>query len=238
MFDVLVKNLSTAVSDAEVKTALPAFQEQVSRDFAPVWGVDAKLAFVAQDFIAPAGQWVIGIFDTSDQAGALGYHDVTANGAPLGKVFAKTTIQYGGLWTVTFSHELLEMLADPEINLCALDESAERMYAYEVCDAVEADELGYKIGETTVSDFVLPSWFEPGAATTAPRSFCGHVKDAFELAPGGYISYLDFKSARGWQQADARKVTAKTSYESRAKAGSRREKRSVGRANWLPSLSA
>ena len=30
------------------------------------------------------------VLDTSDQAGALGYHDVTPQGLPLGKVFAKT----------------------------------------------------------------------------------------------------------------------------------------------------
>ena len=50
-----------------------------------------------------------------------------------------------GKWTVTFSHrELLEMLADPNINLCAFDEDARRLYAYEVCDAVEADALGLR----------------------------------------------------------------------------------------------
>lgn len=234
MIDILVKNLSTAVTDEQIKEALPDFQTQVSRDFAPSWGTDAKLTFIDQQQQVLDGQWLIGVFDTSDQAGALGYHDVTSFGAPLGKVFAKTTIQYGGLWTVTFSHELLEMLGDPDINLCALDDTSNRIYAYEACDAVEADELGYKIGSTQVSDFVLPSWFEPGATTKAPRSFCGHVKDAFELAPGGYISYLDFRSSAGWQQESAR-TSPHASYAERAHVGSRRERRRVPHKDRIPS---
>jgi hypothetical protein len=107
------------------------------------------------------------------------FHDLTAAGQPLGQVFARTTLDEGGLWTVTFSHEMLEMLADPNINLCAFDEDARRLYAYEVCDAVEADALGYEIDGVTVSDFVLDSWFEPsdarktGARSAAPAAAQG-----------------------------------------------------------------
>ena len=57
--------------------------------------------------------------DNPDQAGALGYHEITSQGTPLGKVFAKLDLQSGASWTVTLSHELLEMLADPWINWCA-----------------------------------------------------------------------------------------------------------------------
>ena len=34
------------------------------------------------------------------------------------------------------------------------------LYAYEVCDACEADQFGYDIDGVLVSDFVFPSWFE------------------------------------------------------------------------------
>lgn len=59
---------------------------------------------------------------------------------PLGKVFAGTDLKYGYTWSVTASHELLEMLADPNINLTVLlqnSETAGTLYAYEVCDAAK-----------------------------------------------------------------------------------------------------
>jgi len=69
---------------------------------------------------------------------------LSSTGTPLGKVFAQFDIRNGASWTVTFSHELLEMLADPWINWCAIG-SDSRAYALEVCDPVEADELGMKL---------------------------------------------------------------------------------------------
>jgi hypothetical protein len=66
-------------------------------------------------------------------------HDTTPDGLPLGKVFAGTDKAFGTQWTVTASHELLEMLGDPAINLTALSmtpfEIAQnvvgQLYAYE-----------------------------------------------------------------------------------------------------------
>lgn len=226
MQEIIVKNLSTVISEASLAAALPAFQRQVTEHFGPSWGTDAHLIYATKDATLPVGSWLLGVFDNADQAGALGYHDITSRGDPLGKVFAKTTKDDGGLWTVTFSHELLEMIGDPGINLCALDESQSRIYAYEACDAVEADELGYAIDGIRVSDFVLPSFFEAGTTTGVPRDFCGHVNDCFELAPGGYLSYLDFKTAKGWQQVFAeRPLTAHS--QQRAHGLSRAPRRGV-----------
>jgi hypothetical protein len=69
---------------------------------------------------------------------------MTSTGGPLGKVFAKLDLDNSCSWTVTLSHELLEMLADPWINRCAVG-SDNKIYALEVCDAVESDDLGYEI---------------------------------------------------------------------------------------------
>ena len=78
----------------------------------------------------------------------------------MGKVFAKTDLQYNSSWTVTASHELLEMLGDPEINLGVFvqpNAQTGRLYAYENCDACESDNYGYQIGNILVSDFVFPT---------------------------------------------------------------------------------
>jgi hypothetical protein len=96
--------------------------------------VDAELEFVPSGAQPPAGTWWLSILDDSDQANALGYHDLTTDGLPIGKVFAGTDLKVGASWSVTASHELLEMLADPNINLTVFVQNADttgRLYAYE-----------------------------------------------------------------------------------------------------------
>src|SRR5262249_32075036 len=147
---IAVINESTVVKDADVTAAVHALQTQVHDHFAPAWGIDADLTIVPKTVRPPDGSWWLVVLDNADHAGAVGHHAVTNDGLPLGKVFARTTMIDGGVWTVTASHELLEMLGDPEINLTVFvqkgQQNAGRMYAYEVCDACEDDQFGYKIG--------------------------------------------------------------------------------------------
>jgi hypothetical protein len=173
------------------------------------------------------GWWQISVIDDPDQAGALGYHEMTVHGEPLGKVFARLDMQSGASWTVTLSHELLEMLADPWVNWCA-EGSDGRVYALEVCDAVEADALGYEIDGVLVSDFITPSWFEPTAADRV--DFKRHISKPLQLASGGYISVL---GAKGWTQiaaGDEVNTAAEIPW------GSRRQRRTLSKADWRRSV--
>lgn len=235
--NISVINASTVVSDAEVQKVVPALQTQVHRDFAPAWGIDAELQFVPHGKRPASTTWWLVVLDNSDQAGALGYHDITRQGLPLGKVFAKSDQQYGLQWSVTASHELLEMLADPDINLTAFvqkDMQHGRLYAYEVCDAVEADELGYQIDGVTVSDFVFPAWFETFRKKDAAQfDYCKLVKEPFQLLKGGYIGVYDVNAGGGWTQLTADEVPR--AYAARPKVGSRRERRRTPRSQWLKS---
>jgi hypothetical protein len=248
MMNISVKNISTVVTDSEVQAALPDFQIQLDRDFGPAWDLAAKLSFLPVTSPVPADHALLLVCDDADQPGALGYHDLQPNGQPIGKVFAKTTITYGGKWTVTFSHELLEMVVDPLINLMALDDQRGRFYAYEVCDAVEDDTLGYLINQTLVSDFVLPHWFDEHSKRHHIQfSFRSHVSAPFALAHGGYISYLDLATGQ-WKQITAQLAPftdgrvhstndlAKKAHDAVARPGSRRERRQRGRENWIHSV--
>jgi len=236
---VAIINESTVVPDNEVAAATAALQIQVTRDFAPVWGIDAKLTFIPTGQKPPAGIWWLVVLDNTDQAGALGYHDITSDGLPLGKVFVATDLQYGLKWTVTASHELLEMLGDPNINLAATQEPGRNggimtLYAYEVCDACEADGYGYDIDGVTLSDFVYPSWFESfRAANSTKFDFQGEISEPFELLPGGYISVYDVESGQGWSQLTAEK--GPMTYAARPHVGSRRERRRITRNCWMKS---
>lgn len=146
--------------------------------------------------------------DTSDQAGALGYHDLTPAGNPIAKVFAKDDQKYGLSLSVTLSHELLEMLVDPYIQNCVFDQTSDTegtLYSYEVCDAPEDDSFGYLINGVLVSDFVFPTWFESGRAPNSVRfDFKNVIKAPLTLAPGGYIGkFVVGPNSTGWTQQTA-----------------------------------
>jgi len=232
---VAVINSSSVVSDDDVQAAVPALQTQVTRDFAPAWGTDADVTFVPSGKKPPAGAWWLVVLDDSDAAGALGYHDLTNDGLPLSKVFAKSDQQYGFNWTVTASHELLEMLADPDINLTVFVQSSANagvLYAREVCDACEADALGYDIDGVTVTDFVYPAWFESfRKAKSTQFDHKKHLTKPFELAAGGYIGAFDISSGSGWHQVHPDGMRA-ARYADRAPVGSRRERRRTPRDQW------
>jgi hypothetical protein len=234
MINIAFRNESTVVTDEDAAKVVAALQIQVSRDFYPAWGIDAKLMFAAKGFPMAATDWQIIILDNSDQAEALGYHETSSDGLPIGKVFAKSDIDNGLNWSVTASHELLEMLADPCINLTVLREEVGQLWAYEVADACESDDLGYLIDGVLVSDFVFPSWFESFWQRGATQfDFQKKIQEPFELLLGGYIGFFDLKNGNGWQQLTAQH--SPKSARMRPKPGSRRDRRRLPRADWQKS---
>jgi len=233
-----VINASTVLTDAEIFKAIPPFNKQLARDFGPIWGVESHIRFIKKGANIPKGYWWISILDDADGAGYLGYHDLTSEGLPLGKVFAKTDIDNGYNWTITATHEILEMLIDPSINLTAFIEEgkyAGKLFAYEVCDACEADELGYDIDGTQVSDFVTPDYFEYFHTKTSGFDFKNKIKHPFDILPGGYMSVYDIAQGNGWQMITNSKSDRQTLIRMRAPVGSRRERRRTPRSQWLRS---
>jgi hypothetical protein len=149
-------------------------------------------------------------------------------------------MNFGGKWAVTASHELLEMLGDPGINRAVFVPPTHHPYreglifAYENCDACEADEFGYDIDDIRVSDFVFPAWFEPFRAPGSTQfDFCNHINAPFELLSGGYIGVYEALSGRGWTQITAEQ--SPSTYGMRPPVGSRRERRRTPRDQWLRS---
>src|SRR5882762_8993951 len=206
---ISVINESTILTDAEVIPVVAALQKQVTNEFRPAWGVDAELTLVPKNTQPPTGSWWVVVLDDSDQAGALGYHDLTSDGLPIGKVFAASDLKAGTSWTVTASHELLEMLADPNINLTVFVQNADTagvLYAYEVCDACEDDSLGYQIDNVLLSDFVYPAWFE-SFRTEGSTQFdrMNKIQTPFQLLVNGYIGTFNVTAGSGWQQQTAEK---------------------------------
>jgi hypothetical protein len=186
---IQITNHSTTVSMADAMTMTIACASQLRNEFAPSWGfVPPDVEFNANGVEDPSA-YQMGIFDTSDQPGALGYHDNDTKGRPRGFVFAKTTKDNGGNISTTLSHELCEMVLDPSCTLWT-QTSDGNMRALEACDAVENDEYDVTIGTKTikVSNFLLPAYFsasaEPGVKTDYLNKLGGAVAPA--MTPGGY----------------------------------------------------
>lgn len=207
---ISVLNLSSVVTDAQIAVVVAALQIQVTRDFAPVWKTGANVRALPTGTAPDMNDWLIYVMDTSDQAGALGYHDITTMGNPVGKIFAKDDISYGLSWSVTLSHEMLEMLADPYIQNSVFAQSGATtgtIYALEVCDACESDSFGYKIGDVLVSDFVFPAWFERWrSAGSTQFDYTRTINMPLMLASGGYISVFAVPPTAGWTQITAETV--------------------------------
>jgi hypothetical protein len=235
---ISVINESTVITDADVIPVVAALQKQVSNDFRPVWGTDALLTIVAKGTQPTSGSWWLVLLDDSDQANALGYHDLTTDALPLGKVFATSDLKAGTSWTVTASHELLEMLGDPNINLTVFVQNSNAagiLYAYEVCDACEDDSLGYQIDNVQLSDFVYPSWFESFRAEGSTQfDRMNKIQSPLQLLAGGYIGMFTVNSGSGWQQTTAEKHPA--NLRNRGTVGTRRERRNTPHDLWVNSL--
>lgn len=195
MIQVSIVNRSKSVSNTEVAHVALALNTQAVKHFYPTWGIDARVSYAPQP--VPKTYRIL-VMDDSDVQNALGYHDFEA-GVPTSKVFARTTKNDGGQWSVTASHELLEMLVDPEGVLAALRDDG-TFFAYEICDPVETQT--YSINGVNVSNFALPSWFANGSK--APYDYLHTTTRPFQIERGGYMDTLDASSLPGWQQVTQR----------------------------------
>ena len=218
MIKVAVKNQSKGITKAEIEAMLPAFTQQWNEDLASVWSVD-KATFSLESGALPEDAWWLIFLDTSDEPGALAYHDLTTTGLPLSKVFVKTILDDKASVSVGATHELCEMAVDPWLN-SAYQDPRGMFWAGEVCDPVEDDQYGYKIGDILVTDFVTPDWF--AHQYSQPQiDFKNHAHAPFAVLTGGYAQYFD--PHRGWVQVTGHKAAA--SKRAQAAHGSRRDKR-------------
>jgi hypothetical protein len=195
-------NKATVDLGVDFDALITAMQMYIDQHVAPVWGTPARLV-KSNGFVKNA--WAIVLLNDADQPGALAYHDLTPDGFPLSKVFVRTTLENDELVSVSASHELVEMLVDPAINLMSTGPAAETMYAYESADAVEA--LSFDVNGIPMSDFVYPSFFEVFRKRGSTRfDHMNRVKKPFEILAGGY--QIIFKDGR-WTQIFGSRAKAK-----------------------------
>jgi hypothetical protein len=185
------------VSASEVTRVAAALQKQASRDFAPLWEVNATVdAFVKLDDV-PLGYWPVIVMKNIQQSGAAGVH-LDKDGQPF------ALVQYDESWTLTASHECLEMLADPFGNRLIAGASPKKgqgrvEFLVEVCDPCEDASQAYTVNEVVVSDFVTPHFYDPVASNGVRYSFGGNLQRPRDVLEGGYLSWLHPPTKHWWQ---------------------------------------
>jgi len=213
-------NQATIDLGVDLDQLIAAMQVYIDKYVAPVWGTPAKLV-KSKGFVK--GQWAMVFLDNADQPSALAYHDLTPSGLPLSKVFVKTTIKNGELVSVSASHELVEMLVDPAINLMTTGPDPKLIYAYESADPVEA--LTFKVNGIPMSNFVYPSYFE---SFHKPNSVqfdqMKAVSKPFQILKDGY--QIVFKNGK-WSQVYGSKIKQKH-FRKEDRRGHRSESRKSG----------
>jgi len=203
----VINHTHDQITDSELHEAIRAINRQIEADFEPYWSLGAKLRLEGKSTVKPTkqtladmrGDAVLYLWDELDVDDALGYHDQNNRGIPYGFVFTELARQLKEKWTVTLSHEALEMIGDPEVNLLVVgphpgDRRVNVFHWYEMCDAVQAET--YEIDGVEVSNFVLPLYFTGGDERGGRNDFLGKSYDgvtlcSFGVNPGGYVGFFD-----------------------------------------------
>ncbi|MBS0150269.1 MAG: hypothetical protein JSR31_04965 [Nitrospira sp.] len=204
---ISVVNRSRTISDGELQRVIRAINRQITEDFEPYWSFGATLRLEGkvgrrpnkESLLGLRGDAILYLWDKPNVQDALGYHDTNARGIPYGFVFTELSKKLGESWSVTLSHEALELLADAQVNLLIQGPHPEKptlevFHWFEMCDAVQSQT--YQVDGIEVSNFVLPLYFTKEEQEGGRNDFLGLLTRgkglaSFGVAPGGYIGFFN-----------------------------------------------
>ena len=192
---------SKQIPHGDVLKVSAALQKQASRDLAPIWDISATVDPFEKLEDVPIGYWPIIVLDDIQTPGAAGIH-MEKNGQPFALVSAASTIEE---WSLTASHEALEMLVDPFGNRLVAGDSPKTdqsrvSFLVEVGDPSEAADFAYSVNGVLVSDFYTPHFFDPLKAPAVRYSFTGAITEPRTVLRGGYLSWEEPVSGHWWQE--------------------------------------
>lgn len=203
----VINHTNGKIADEEVQHVIRAVNRQITDDFEPYWSLGATLRLEGKSGKGPQkqsladmrGDAILYLWNETDVSGALGYHDRNNRGIPYGFVFTELSKKLEEPWSVTLSHEALELIGDPEVNLLVqgphpAKKTLEVFHWYEMCDAVQAET--YTVDGVEVSNFLLPLYFTGGEEVGGRNDFLGRAHKgqtlrSFGVNPGGYIGFYN-----------------------------------------------
>jgi hypothetical protein len=163
MFLILKSKASRVdVSTEWLELVCQAVTDVLQTSFCPAYGLAPWS--VTQDTTLDGP--ICTVYDTPDVPNAAGYHSVDAKGVPYAKDFAIGDLD---ALSLTISHECFEIVTDQSASL--YDYSSGQGVAYESCDPVQ-DTWDRHPNGIVVSNFVLPSWYNPAAKGPYDRLGC------------------------------------------------------------------
>jgi hypothetical protein len=226
---IAVVNKSIQVSDMDVYNATVACGWQAWHHIAPAWGMlPPQVVFCAASSVPP-GAAVMLILDNADTSGDLAWHTEQAGGQVSGEIFAETILANGGTplsglsVSSALSHEIAETMGDAACNRYAMLADGQSAYAVELADPVEGDTYPVTVGSgpaVSVSNFVLPPWFDPDAAASSQFDYLQLTSAPFQVRSTGYVIVLSGSQVATQWGADY--PAWKKQYKQRALARTRR----------------
>lgn len=206
MSDMILRQIalvseSKATNPSDLAAVSAALQRQASRDLVQFWNIKATVDAFPRLEDVPVGYWPVIIMDDIHTAGASGVHE-DENGQP----FALVTASHDrDVWSLTCSHEMIEMLVDPfGKRLIACDspksDQGRVQILVEACDPSEAARFAYTVNGILVSDFYSLRFFDPTVASGVRYSFTGALTEPRQVLRGGYLSWVDPITSSWWQE--------------------------------------
>ena len=166
-----------------------AIGHQVVHDLGPAWGLAANVQAFETTAQVPADYGTLLVTESLSSA-FFGLHK-TKDKRFIGFVgFTPESHQ----WAVFASHEVIEMLLDPDGKRTAMGPHPTEVgqqveYLVEPCDPIQDPAFAYTIDAIPVSNFCLPGYYALGNA--GPASFRPGLNAPFSIADGGYVTFRD-----------------------------------------------
>jgi len=184
------------VSADDATAVAAAVSKQIQNHLAPAWDATGSLHYFSRPESVPNGYALIHLVATKAN-GEYGYHALSGN-RPVAYVEVKGDAT---VWSLTVSHEALEMIVDPSGNTLVAGTSPDGQrhvqYLVEICDPCQSPTVGYSIDGFLVSEFVLKSYYS-SQSTPGPHSINARVLAPRSLLPDGYLSWMDPAQGNQW----------------------------------------
>ena len=243
------------LAQSKVEEVIRAVNRQIKEDFESYWHLQAELRLDSAASEKPGdakaahpslrGDAILYLISDIDEDDYLGFHETHLTGIPYGVVCTAISDEMEEEWSITLSHEALELIADPEVNLLCKGphpdpkKDYDVFHWFEMCDAVQDEH--YEIDGIGVSNFLLPLYFTGGEELDGRNDFLddsGHGRlRSFGVKRGGYVGFFDPLTGKDETfDAPDKRARARARAKARLKAVRRKDRRSLSRPGAVAEL--